>query len=64
MRQGTRDRDETGANQSTEAGIALGAEAAEHERQFREILETALPLYWLLTRMAGCYSTTRDYGRF
>jgi PAS domain S-box-containing protein len=41
MRQRTRDRDETRANQSTEAksGIALGAEAAEHERQFREILE-------------------------
>lgn len=42
MRQRTiRDRDETGANQSTapKSGIALGAEAAEHERQFREILE-------------------------
>jgi len=41
MRQRTRDCDETRANQSTEAksGIVLGAEAAEHERQFREILE-------------------------
>jgi len=41
MRQRTRDRDETRATVSTEAksGIALGAEAAEHERQFREILE-------------------------
>jgi PAS domain S-box-containing protein len=41
MRQRNRDRGETRATQSTEAksGIALGAEAAEHERQFREILE-------------------------
>jgi len=39
MRQGTGCRDETGPNHSTEAGVALGAEAAEHERQFREILE-------------------------
>ena len=41
MRQRTRDRDETRATVSTEAksGIALGAEAAEHERQFHEILE-------------------------
>jgi PAS domain S-box-containing protein len=35
------DRDETRATQSTAAksAVALGAEAAEHERQFREILE-------------------------
>ena len=41
MRQRTRDRNESGANQSTapKSDIALGAEAAEHERQFREILE-------------------------
>lgn len=40
MRQRT-SRGETRATQSREAksGIALGAEAAEHERQFREILE-------------------------